>query len=105
MSINYTVKNQMPDAVDRVYSELPSEGKQIINCTICGEVEVPSSYIVYKFNGKEFCSYNCKHKYIKEHPEERELTASEYQVEKFNRLAKINHEKHIENYKKKKRKK
>lgn len=66
-----------PSKVDKIYYELPNEGKQIINCAVCGEVEVPSSYIVYKYNDKSFCSHNCKHKYIREHPEEEELSDSE----------------------------
>lgn len=62
--------NSTPTTVDIIYNIPPSDGKQIINCAVCGKVEVPKSYIVYRYKDKTFCSHNHKHKYIREHPEE-----------------------------------
>lgn len=75
--------DKVPTTVDLNYISLESSEKKIINCAICGKVEVPSSYIVYKFNGKDFCSWNCKSKYRKAHPEEVEITESEKAAEKL----------------------
>lgn len=73
----------IPIAIDKNYICTQGEGKKIINCAICGKVEVPYSYTVYTFNGKDFCSHTHKHKYIKEHPEEAEITESERVLAKF----------------------
>lgn len=74
-----------PTTVDRIFMPIIDKRKKIIKCAVCGKVEVPSSYIVYTFNNKEFCSWKCKSKYRKAHPEERELSPSEIIVEAENR--------------------
>lgn len=76
---------KVPTTVDRIYMPIIDKRKKIIKCAVCGKVEVPSSYIVYTFNDKEFCSWKCKSKYRKAHPEERELSPSEIIVENENR--------------------
>lgn len=82
--INKTVTNKMPYAVDVNIIAPASADKKTIHCAVHGDVEVPSSYIVYKFNRKEFCTYTCKCKYIREHPEEREISLAEYHELKHN---------------------
>lgn len=80
MKIKYTTANA-PSTTNTIYNFPEEERLKTIDCTICGKVVVPYSYIVYKFNNKEFCSWNCKSKYRKAHPEERELSPSEIIVE------------------------
>lgn len=75
--------DKVPTSMDKNYICTQGEGKKIINCAICGKVEVSYTYTVYTFNGKDFCSWNCKSKYRKAHPEEVELTESEKIVAKF----------------------
>lgn len=75
--------DKAPTSMDKNYICTQGEGKKIINCAICGKVEVSYTYTVYKYNDKEFCSWNCKSKYRKAHPEEVELTESEKIVAKF----------------------
>lgn len=70
MPSNYITKNQMPEVVDSIYAPLITNWEKVINCAVCGKVKVPFSYIVYKYGGKEFCSWNHKMKYKKAHPEE-----------------------------------
>lgn len=92
--------------INNIYNILPTTAKVTIKCERCKkEVEQPTSYIIYTFNGKEFCSYTCKQRYIKEHPEEKELTTSEYRVDKYNKSLKRTIEKQIEKYHNKKGKK
>ena len=53
---------------------IPSDAKRKFKCDCCGEtVEVPVTYIHIKsdFDKSEFCSYNCRCKYYKEHANER----------------------------------
>lgn len=76
--------NTCGTTIDPIYNILPSTNTVHFTCAYCGEEIVqPASYVVFTFNGKQFCSHNHKHKYIKEHPDEKEITASEYALAKF----------------------
>lgn len=92
--------------VNPIYNILPSTNTTRFTCVYCGEEVIqPASYVVYTFNEKQFCSHNCKHKYIKEHPDEKEITASEYALAKFERDRKKTIKNHMRKYYERKTKK
>lgn len=84
MQNNYTITNEMPKAVDRIYMGPFSTGRtRKIHCEHCGEdIDVDVQHVVYKIEilvkrvrGHAsrlvitFCSHSHKQKYLKEHPE------------------------------------
>lgn len=101
MKIKYTTANA-PSTTNTIYNFPEEERLKTINCAICGKVVVPYSYIVYKFNNKEFCSWNCKSKYRKAHPDEEELSHSEIIVENEERRIKKHIKAQIKRYEKNK---
>lgn len=110
MSSRYTKYNNNVtcETVDNIYNMLPSENKIKIKCEYCkNEVEQPTSYVVYTFNDKKFCSYRCKQKYIKEHPKEEELSDSEHKAKEYSKLQRDSAKRYMEKYyeERKKRKK
>lgn len=98
--------NTCGTTIDPIYNILPSTNTVQFTCAYCEEEIVqPASYVIYTFNGKQFCSHKHKHKYIKEHPDEKELTSSEYALAKFERGRKNSINNHMKKYYERKKKK
>ena len=65
------------------YNYIPTIATRTVTCTFCGKTKtIPSNYIEYTYNKKVFCSWDCKSKYKRAHPDE-ELTHSEKVVKKL----------------------
>lgn len=70
-------------AKKETYNYIPTVATRIVVCMFCGKTKtVPCNYIEYTYNKKVFCSWDCKSKYKRAHPDE-ELTHSEKVVKKL----------------------
>lgn len=81
MQNNYTMTNEMPKVIDRIYvGQMGTGFTRKIHCEHCGEdVDVDTQHVVYKIEVRvqgtqkklvlTFCSHTHKHRYLKAHPE------------------------------------
>ena len=52
--------------MNKTYCYIPTIRMRTIECAQCKQtIEVPSEYIEYTYDGKNFCSWSCKCKYKK----------------------------------------
>lgn len=56
----------------RYYGDIFSDKKKKVKCALCGKIHFyRSGEMIYKHNRYKFCSYSCRSKWRKEHPNEK----------------------------------